>query len=131
MIVGDGAFTTSLNLISRTLFSKDFANYDSNSSQELREVAWGVMKNVGASNLSDYFPVLQRIDPQGIMRDTKFYFQRLFDIFDDIIDERLQVRGTSEAKQKDLLEALLDHSIKNESEFNRNDLKHLLLVSVS
>ncbi|XP_071932550.1 cytochrome P450 76T24-like [Coffea arabica] len=125
--VGDAAFTTSLNLMSRTLFSKDFANYDSNSSQELREVAWGVMKNVGASNLSDYFPVLQRIDPQGIMRDTKFYFQRLFDIFDDIIDERLQVRGTSEAKQKDLLEALLDHSIKNESEFNRNDLKHLLL----
>nr|XP_027084833.1 LOW QUALITY PROTEIN: geraniol 8-hydroxylase-like [Coffea arabica] len=127
VIVGDAAFTTSLNLISRTLFSKDFANYDSDSSQELKEIVWGVMKAAGAPNLSDYFPVLQMIDPQGIMRDSKFYFQKLFDISDDIINERLQVRGTSEAKKNDLLEALLDHSIKNEFEFGRNDLKHLLL----
>lgn len=129
--VGDAAFTTSLNLISRTLFSKDFANYDSNSSQELKEIVWGVMKNIGAPNLSDYFPVLRIVDSQGIMRDTKFYFQRLFDIFDDIIDERLQVRGTSGTKKNDLLEALLDHSINNESEFSRNDMKHLLVVSVN
>ncbi|XP_027084428.1 cytochrome P450 76T24-like [Coffea arabica] len=125
--VGGAAFTTSLNLISRTLFSKDFADYDSDSSQELQEIVWGVMKNVGAFNLSDYFPVLRVIDPQGIMRDAKFYVQKLFDNFDDIINERLQVRGASETKKNDLLEALLDHSIKNEFEFGRNDLKHLLL----
>ncbi|XP_027158161.1 ferruginol synthase-like [Coffea eugenioides] len=125
--VSDAAFTTSLNLISRSLFSVDFANYDSNSSQELKGIVWGIMKNVGAPNLADYFPVLQMIDPQGIRRRITFYMQRLFAIFDDVIDERLQVRGTSETKKNDLLEGLLDHSIKNESEFCRNDLKHLLL----
>ena len=92
---------------------------------------WGFMKNVGAFNLSDYFPVLQMIDPQGIMRDSKFYFQKLFEIFDDIIDERVQVRGSSKTKKNDLLETLLDHSIRNVFEFGRNDLKHLLLVSVN
>ncbi|CDP20560.1 unnamed protein product [Coffea canephora] len=111
----------------RTLFSKDFANYGSDSSQELKEIVWGVMKNAGAPNLSDYFPVLQMIDPQGIMRDSKFYLQKLFDIFDDIIDERIQVRSSSETKKNDLLETLLDHSIKIEFEFGRKDLKHLLM----
>ncbi|KAL3517036.1 hypothetical protein ACH5RR_023938 [Cinchona calisaya] len=125
--VGDAAFTTSLNLMSRTLFSKDFANYDSNSSQELKEIVWGMMKNVGVPNLSDYFPILQFVDLQGIKRETKYYFQKCFDIFDDIIDERLQVRGQSASKKDDLLEAFLDHTIKNESEFSINDLKHLLL----
>ncbi|KAL3517041.1 hypothetical protein ACH5RR_023943 [Cinchona calisaya] len=126
--VGDAAFTTSLNLMTRTLFAKDFANYDSNSSQELKEIVWGVMKNVGVPNLSDYFPILQFVDLQGIKRETKYYFQKCFDIFDDIIDERIQFRGQSASKKDDLLEAFLDHTIKNESEFSRNDLKHLLLA---
>ncbi|CAI9101625.1 OLC1v1038993C1 [Oldenlandia corymbosa var. corymbosa] len=126
--IGEAAFTTSLNLISRTLFSVDFANYDTNSSQELRDIVWGVMKNIGTPNVSDYFPVLQPIDPQGVMRSTNSYFQRLFDIFDGLINERLLIRGgSSETKKNDVLEALLDENMKNESNFNINVLKHMLL----
>ncbi|CAI9101631.1 OLC1v1038999C1 [Oldenlandia corymbosa var. corymbosa] len=126
--IGEAAFITSLNLMSRTLFSVDFANYDSDSTQELRDAVWGVMKNVGAPNLSDYFPVLRLIDPQGIMRSARTSFQNLFDIFDRLINERkLVVGGSSEMKKNDLLEALLDENIKNESEFSIDVLKHLLL----
>ncbi|CAI9101623.1 OLC1v1038991C1 [Oldenlandia corymbosa var. corymbosa] len=127
--IGEAAFTTSLNLISRTLFSVDFGNYDSDSSQELKDIVWGVMKNIGSPNVSDYFPVLQPIDPQGIMRDTKSCIQSLFNIFGGIINQRLIAResASSETMKIDLLDALLDENGKNEAEFSFNALKHLLL----
>ncbi|CAI9101620.1 OLC1v1038988C1 [Oldenlandia corymbosa var. corymbosa] len=126
--IGEAVFTTSLNLVSRSFFSIDFASYDTSSSLELKELVWSVMRSVGTPNLSDYFPLLRSADPQGIRRNTKSLFQRFFDIFDGLINERILVRGAaSETKKIDLLEALLDENIKNESEFSINVLKHLLL----
>ncbi|CAI9101624.1 OLC1v1038992C1 [Oldenlandia corymbosa var. corymbosa] len=125
---GEVAFTTSLNSMSKTVFSVDFVNFDSDSSKELKDVVLGVFKYIGCPNLSDYFPVLRLIDPQGILRKAKSCHQDLFNIFDGFIDERLTVRqGSSETKKNDLLEALLDENTKNESKFSINHLKHLLL----
>ncbi|KAK6162980.1 hypothetical protein DH2020_002821 [Rehmannia glutinosa] len=118
--IGQAAFTTSLNLISTTLFSVEFARFGSDSSQEMKDVVWGVMKGVGSPNLVDYFPVLKRADPQGILRETRVYFEKLFAIFDGIIDEKMKLRG----EKNDLLEALID--LNERDEFSRNDIKHLL-----
>ncbi|KAI3444657.1 hypothetical protein Pfo_001322 [Paulownia fortunei] len=121
--IGEAAFTTSLNLMSATLFSVEFAQFNSDSSQEMKDVVWGVMKCVGSPNFADYFPVLKSADPQGILRETKIYFEKLFAIFDGIIDEKLKSRG----EKNDLVEALIDLNQKDEAELSRNDIKHLLL----
>ncbi|KAI3444658.1 hypothetical protein Pfo_001323 [Paulownia fortunei] len=121
--IGEAAFTTSLNLISATLFSLEFAQYNSDSSQEMREVVWGVMKCFGSPNFADYFPVLKSADPQGILKETKIYFEKFFAIFDGIIDERLKSRG----EKSDMLEALIDLNQRDEAELSRNDIKHLLI----
>ncbi|KAJ0565487.1 putative ferruginol synthase [Helianthus annuus] len=42
--IGEVAFTTSLNILSNLLFSTDFSQYDSMSSQEIKDVIWGVME---------------------------------------------------------------------------------------
>uniref|UniRef100_A0A1W7HBU6 Cytochrome P450 n=1 Tax=Scoparia dulcis TaxID=107240 RepID=A0A1W7HBU6_SCODU len=124
--IGEAAFTTTLNLMSATLFSVEFAQFGSDSLQEMKDVVWGVMKYVGMPNLADYFPILKRADPQGIFRQSKFYFERLLEIFDRIIDERLESRasGVSEEK-KDMVEALLDFYQRDE--ISRDDINHLLL----
>ncbi|CAI9101629.1 OLC1v1038997C1 [Oldenlandia corymbosa var. corymbosa] len=128
--IGEAAFTTSLNLISKTVFSQDFVDFDTDSSKELKDIFLGVFKYIGRTNLLDYFPVLRPIDPQGIARNAKSCHQNLFNIFEGFIDERLIARqSSSETKKNDLLDALLDENRKNESEFSINDLKHLLLVS--
>ncbi|CAI9101628.1 OLC1v1038996C1 [Oldenlandia corymbosa var. corymbosa] len=130
--IGEAAFITSLNLMSRMLFSSDFASYDTYSSQEIKNVVFAVSTCLGLPNLSDYFPVLESIDPQGIMRNSKPCCQSLFDIFDVIIKERLLARErSSETKKNDVLEALLDEHVKNDSEFSLDILKHLLFVSIN
>ncbi|GER31267.1 cytochrome P450 [Striga asiatica] len=123
--VGEAAFTTVLNLMSATLFSEEFAGFGSGSSHEIRDVVWGVMRSIGKPNLADFFPVLRRVDPQGIQRDTEYYFGRLFQIFDRIIDEKLRCRGDNNNIKDDLLEALIELHLK--AELSRDDIKHLLL----
>ncbi|GFP82299.1 ferruginol synthase [Phtheirospermum japonicum] len=121
--IGDAAFTTSLNLISATLFSLDLATFDSASSQEMKDVVWGVMKCVGSPNLADYFPVLKRFDPQGILRDAKYYFGKQFEIFDRIIDDKLKGKRGGDG----FVEALID--LNQSDELSRDDINHLLLKS--
>ncbi|KAL8500192.1 hypothetical protein ACS0TY_019977 [Phlomoides rotata] len=89
----------------------------------MKEVVCGVMTYVGKPNLADYFPVLESIDPQGILKQMKIYFDKLFAIFDGIIDEKLKSRGQT----NDLLEALIDINQRDEVELNRDEIKHMLL----
>ncbi|KAK6162409.1 hypothetical protein DH2020_002250 [Rehmannia glutinosa] len=116
--IGRAAFTTSLNLMSATLFSVEFAQYNSDSSQEMRDVVWGVMKGIG----SLIWPIIFRIDPQGILRETTVCFEKLFAIFDRIIDDKLK---SSRGEKSDLLEALIH--LHQRDELSRNDINHLLL----
>ncbi|KAE8772484.1 7-ethoxycoumarin O-deethylase [Hordeum vulgare] len=67
--VGRVAFTTSLNLLSRTIFSRDLTSLDDdNRSGEFQEVVTGIMEAVGTPNVSDFFPVLAPADLQGTRR---------------------------------------------------------------
>ncbi|KAL2537955.1 Cytochrome [Forsythia ovata] len=62
--VGEAAFITVLNLMSATLFSVDCAQFNSDSTQELKETIRAITKILASFNLVDYFPVLKSIDPQ-------------------------------------------------------------------
>ncbi|CDP10329.1 unnamed protein product [Coffea canephora] len=127
--IGEAAFTTILNILSNTLFSVDFGNYESNSSRELKEIISGVVDTIAKPNLSDFFPVLRAIDPLGIRRQTKFYFGKLLQKFEEIIRQRLQEREKSLAylRRNDLLEVLLDLTQQQKSEWGIEEIKHLLL----
>ncbi|KAL1539778.1 unspecific monooxygenase [Salvia divinorum] len=106
--VGDAAFTTALNLMSASLFSAEFARFDSESSQEMKELMWGVMKSIGSPNLADYFPVLKPADPQGILKAAEFYFGKMLAKLDEIIDEKLKSRGDNVICRDDIRHLLLD-----------------------
>lgn len=123
MDIGDAAFVTSLNLISNTLFSTDFADYEEGSSQELKGIIHGLMGAFGSFNVADYFPMVGAFDPQRIKRDAECYMGKLLAVFDGIIDRRLE----SSERKHDLLEAVM--SGENQSELSRHDINHLLLVS--
>ncbi|KAK2635223.1 hypothetical protein Ddye_030015 [Dipteronia dyeriana] len=66
--VGQAAFNTALNLLSNTVFSIDLADPSSKFAREFKKLVWGIMEEAGKPNLNDYFPILRKIDPQGIRR---------------------------------------------------------------
>nr|XP_043614841.1 cytochrome P450 76T24-like isoform X1 [Erigeron canadensis] len=132
--VGAAAFTTAVNILSNLIFSKDLCQYVSSESQEFKDAIWGVMEISGKPNLVDFFPILSPLDPQGLTRQGRVYFQKLYGIFDRIIDQRLETRASSSSDEdlkstkKDLLDVLLNLlNFKDESKFSRNGLIHLLM----
>ncbi|KAI9180093.1 hypothetical protein LWI28_001094 [Acer negundo] len=126
--IGQTAFTTVMNSVSNTFFSIDLAHYQSDLSQNFNDLVYGVMEEIGKPNIANYFPILRSIDPQGIRKCTTTYVEKIFYIFDGIIDERIQARETMMSKEsKDLLDSLLNLAEENSSELSLAVIKHLFL----
>ncbi|XP_031251523.1 geraniol 8-hydroxylase-like [Pistacia vera] len=126
--IGRAAFTTTLNLISNTIFSVDLADPKSEFSREFRELVWSIMVEAGKPNVADYFPVLKKIDPQGIKRRLTIHFGKMLDLFDRMIDQRLKLgEEPGYVKTNDMLEILLNIMEDKTEAIDRNYIRHLFL----
>nr|AJD87474.1 cytochrome P450 CYP76AD6 [Beta vulgaris]ALS88208.1 CYP76AD6 [Beta vulgaris] len=126
--IGRAAFTTSLNLLSNTFFSIELASHESSASQEFKQLMWNIMEEIGRPNYADFFPILGYIDPFGIRRRLAGYFDKLIDVFQDIIRERQKLRSSnsSGAKQtNDILDTLL--KLHEDNELSMPEINHLLV----
>ncbi|KAG9441588.1 hypothetical protein H6P81_017442 [Aristolochia fimbriata] len=128
--VGKVAFTTFLNLISNTIFSVDMVyDVDSKTAGEFKALVDEIMEEVGKPNVVDAFPILRRINPQGIRRKVTSSFAKLHEIFEKKIEEREASRSSSTPdyrQRNDFLGALLDQR-ENGVELSRFELKTLFL----
>ena len=125
--IGAATFTASLNLLSNTIFSINLAHHASTFSQEFKDIVWRVMEDAGRPNFADYFPAFKLIDPQGIRRNLKIHVDKLIHIFEGIINQRLQSKGSSASN--DVLDAFLNLTEENNQEWSCRDIIHLLMVS--
>ncbi|RLN41339.1 geraniol 8-hydroxylase-like [Panicum miliaceum] len=131
--VGRVAFTTSLNLVSRTIFSRDLTSLDDDgASGEFQAVVTDIMEAVGSPNVSDFFPALAAADLQGWRRHLARLFARLHRTFDEEIDARLRGREAGEPKKNDFLDLLLDAAEDGDNTArlqDRDTLRSLFTIS--
>ncbi|CAH1413282.1 unnamed protein product [Lactuca virosa] len=121
--ISRAAFRTTLNILSNTFFSKDLTDPYEDSGKEFKELVGNMMEEAGKPNLVDFFPVLKKIDPQGIRRRLTLYIGKAFEIFEALIEERLG----NKSKQDDVLNECLKFSEENPDQMNRTRIKSLLL----
>ncbi|GMN49192.1 hypothetical protein TIFTF001_018358 [Ficus carica] len=100
--------------------------------KELKEAMSHMMEELGKPNLADYFPFLQKIDPQGIRRRNTVTFRKLINLFGRIIDQRLKVREASGSlKDDDILDTLINMMVvdqeKKEDQLDKTIIEHFLL----
>jgi cytochrome P450 len=135
--VGRLAFVTALNLLSSTIFSTDFADIDDDgrsSSSSFKGILAELNATVGLPNVSDFFPEVARLDPQGLRRRIESLFQRLHAMMDKQIERRLQDRAAAAAgpkKEKDFLDVLLDYGGAEEDDGRRGFDRQTLLSLLS
>ncbi|KAL5715878.1 unspecific monooxygenase [Ranunculus cassubicifolius] len=125
--IGQVAFSTVLNLISNTVFSLDLTHLDSNYAQEFKATVSGTMKEAGKPNLSDFFPILRYIDPQGIRGRMEGHARKLDKIFGELIKQRVESKemGASETSC-DFMDAILDFTHEDGSKLSDLAIKALL-----
>ncbi|KAG9441587.1 hypothetical protein H6P81_017441 [Aristolochia fimbriata] len=127
--VGKVAFATILNLISNTIFSVDMLHdVGSKTAEEFKALIDEIMEEAGKPNIVDYFPILRRVDPQGIRRRVTSFFAKLHEIFEKHIEEREVSRSRTPDyhRRNDFLDALLDQR-ENGVELSRFELRTLFL----
>ncbi|GMN73899.1 hypothetical protein TIFTF001_053091 [Ficus carica] len=99
--------------------------------KELKEAMSHMMEELGKPNLADYFPILRKIDPQGIRRRNTVTFRKLINLFGRIIDQRLKVREASGLKDDDILDTLINMMVvdqeKKEDQLDKTIIEHFLL----
>nr|XP_043626362.1 7-ethoxycoumarin O-deethylase-like [Erigeron canadensis] len=122
--IGRAAFRTSLNLLSNTIFSKDLTDPYEDSGKEFRNVIGNIMVEIGKQNLVDIFPLLKKMDPQGIRRRVGHHFEKILEIFEQMIEERLGIDGSN---QNDVMGVCLKISQENPDEINRAHINSLFL----
>ncbi|ONI30081.1 hypothetical protein PRUPE_1G229900 [Prunus persica] len=82
-------------------------------------------------NLADYFPVLKKIDPMGIGRSLGKHFQKMIDLFDDMIVgafQRLESRKSRDyVTGNDMLDTLINMSEEKNEDMDMAKTQHLFL----
>ncbi|XP_006829362.2 geraniol 8-hydroxylase [Amborella trichopoda] len=126
--IGRVAFVTALNLVSNMIFSTEMVDPKSGSAQEFEDVVWSIMEVSGAPNLVDYFPMLRGLDPQGLKGRSNKLFERLHQLLNVMIDERIQSREKGGVAKGDFIGVILDSNQENGVEFRRNEILALLTV---
>nr|AFK46798.1 unknown [Medicago truncatula] len=126
--IGRVAFMTTINLLSNTFFSADFV-HSAEEAGEYKEIVVSILKEVGAPNLSDFFPMLKVFDLQGIRRRSVVSVKKVLSIFRSFVGERLKMReGTGSIGNDDVLDALLNISLDDgKIEMDKDEIEHLLL----
>ncbi|KAM3687147.1 hypothetical protein ACB098_10G056200 [Castanea mollissima] len=127
--IGRAAFKTTLNLLSNTILSMDLADPNSDTARVYKEIVWNIMEEAGKPNLGDYFAILKKVDIQGIRQRMTIYFGKMLDLFDGIVNQRLQFRKSpSSIASDDMLDNLLNISEENSGEIDKSQILHLLLA---
>ncbi|XP_010544666.1 PREDICTED: cytochrome P450 76C4-like [Tarenaya hassleriana] len=125
------SFVAVLNIVSNALFSVDFASYDSQASQDYRDIVIRVMEVAGKIDIANFFPFLGFLDLQGTGKEARDCTGKLFNVFQGFIDarsrERLSRTEPKDVPGTDLLDALLDLTRDNEAELDMKSISHLLL----
>ncbi|XP_076952769.1 putative (S)-N-methylcoclaurine 3'-hydroxylase isozyme 2 [Bidens hawaiensis] len=102
-------FTTMINTLSNIFFGKDFLDLKDKHgiASGLKEKLFKILSSGVAPNVSDFFPVLQRLDLQGLRKQTLRHINEVLKSWDDIINER---RSAAIAKEE---QCFVDHLIKD------------------
>ncbi|KAI4365636.1 hypothetical protein MLD38_021602 [Melastoma candidum] len=111
--VGTFFFLMAFNLIGNLMFSKDML--DPKSERGAKFFYHAGMELAGKPNVTDFVPVLRRIDPQRIRKRTQFHVNKAFGIAGEFIEERMaeqrdagSIPPNEEKAAKDFLVVLLE-----------------------
>ncbi|KAF3964951.1 hypothetical protein CMV_010826 [Castanea mollissima] len=127
--IGKAAFKTSLNLLSNTIFSVDLADPNSATGRELSKLVHSILEVGSRPNLADYFPVLKKVDFQGIWRQMTIYFGKMIDLFSSIISQwLLQSKTFGSIRNNDMLDTLFHISEeKSTGEIDKTQIERLFV----
>ena len=108
----------------------DLVGRDSEGLQEFKELVRDLMEEAGKPNLSDFFPVIRKIDPQGVRRRMTVYSGKMIELLDNMVKQRLRSRKVEGwMDRSDVIDTLLRICEDSSNVLDITHIPHLLWVS--
>ncbi|KAL5566491.1 hypothetical protein UlMin_029655 [Ulmus minor] len=127
--IGKLVFRSSVILLSNTMFSGDLVDTKSNTIEVLKDTIEHIGTLIAKPNCVDSFPMLKKLDPQGLRKMVKPCYDRIRFLLEDLIDRRLKRRESGSSNGGDFLDILLDNSVLTpggSEELSRNQIRMIL-----
>ncbi|KAI7745401.1 hypothetical protein M8C21_015098 [Ambrosia artemisiifolia] len=107
-------FITMFNTLSNIFFGKDFLDLKDQrgTASGLKEKLIKILENGLAPNISDFFPMLQRLDLQGLRKQNLKHMEEVFDSWVGTINERRL--AVASQKEQCFLDGLIKNGFSNE-----------------
>ncbi|EXC33898.1 Cytochrome P450 76A2 [Morus notabilis] len=105
-------FLMTFNLLGNLMLSKDLFGPDSEEGSEFFVAMEGIMEWGGHANMSDIFPWLRRLDPQGLRRKMERDMGKAMKIASKFVKERknsTDQQYVERERKKDFLDVLLEY----------------------
>lgn len=129
--IGRYAFLASFNMLGNLIMSRDLVGPESETGLEFYHTMKRIMEWSSKPNVSDLYPWLKWIDPQGLKRKADRDMGIAYGIISAFVEERIQQRMNGEGKdQKDLLDVMLESEGEEESgNLSKSQIIIFILVS--
>ncbi|PHU28280.1 hypothetical protein BC332_00373 [Capsicum chinense] len=113
--IGELVFATVLNMLSNVLISKDMVNLDKETEDGgIKSLVRGIVEVASAPNISDFYPILGKLDLQGLRKKSIRLVTKFCSKWEPILEERRDSRENGSSSQQDFLETLLDNGFTND-----------------
>lgn len=126
-------FCMAFNLIGNITLSRDVVDIKSKDGHEFFQAMNGVVEWAGRPNIADFFPLLKRLDPLGMMRNMVRDMGQALNLIARFVNERDEERQSGMVREKrDFLDVLLecrDDEKEGPHEMSDNKVKIIVLVT--
>ncbi|CAN1158892.1 (S)-N-methylcoclaurine 3'-hydroxylase isozyme 1 (Fragment) [Linum perenne] len=116
--IGEVAFATVFDSLSNLIFSRDLIGFEKTApATELKSLVWRMMELGAAPNLSDFFPVLEKLDLQGLRRESRRRVMDLFSVWKPYVKERREnriLRRGDHSDDGDFLDVFLENGLDDD-----------------
>lgn len=128
-------FVNMMNVVTSTLWGGTIGSESERAAigKEFRALVAKLTELLGTPNLSDFFPVLAPFDLQGVRKKMERIRVRFDQIFDKIIQQRVNAQQDGSKMASDFLECMLKMEREGgdgKATFTMTDVKSLLLVQI-
>uniref|UniRef100_A0A2N9HWL7 Uncharacterized protein n=1 Tax=Fagus sylvatica TaxID=28930 RepID=A0A2N9HWL7_FAGSY len=112
--LGEAVYVTFTNILSNAIFSIDFLDFEGKGiGKDIRKLIVEVVELENTPDLSNLYPILSKLDFQGVQKKRDKIVKKFLTIWEDVIIERRK-QESAISGQRDFLDALIKDGYKND-----------------
>ncbi|CAN0902704.1 (S)-N-methylcoclaurine 3'-hydroxylase isozyme 1 (Fragment) [Linum grandiflorum] len=113
--ISEVVFTTIMDSLSNLIFSRDCIGFqETTTAAKLKSLIWRLMELGVAPNFADFFPILEKLDLQGLKREAVWRAREFFSIWKPYVKERREIHHRQRNDEGDFLDVFLQNELDDD-----------------